>query len=163
MLNYNSSGTIPVHNSYVWSSNQLVTPVSAIEKQEIISSLLFLGPNFNDFVNSFYKTFQERKLDDVFKSSEESLVNSLSSSLNLLITSLEQPDSLKELAPTVIERYPNLKNLVRDKNLFLKSFMGALVDTFKNNYNDRLGLLWYKALFKVVSEFRVQIIMKNLN
>ena len=54
MLNYNPSAKIPIHTNHAW----LTTPKSRFsddEKRELISSVLFLGPNFNNFVNSFYK------------------------------------------------------------------------------------------------------------
>ena len=159
MLNYNPSAKIPIHTNHAW----LTTPKSRFsddEKRELISSVLFLGPNFNNFVNSFYKTFQERESTNfIASSSEEALVNILSSSLNLIITSLEQPGSLREFGPILVGRQPNFRRLLKNRELFLKSFIFAIVDTFKDNYNDRLGLLWYRA----VSDFSssINLIINN--
>ena len=100
-----------------------------------------------EFVITFYKNFLEEKTLKIIQSStKESLINMITSSLNLIISSIEQPIPLEEYMEILIDKHPNFVNIIKNSDLFTKSFMKALVDTFKGNYNDRLGSLWYKAV-----------------
>ncbi len=125
---------------------------TSIEKGEMISSLQFIGPDFQKFIKSFYESFSEKStIIFVKNTSEESLINMLSSCLNLIISSLEQPIPLDEYMDILKSRHPNFPGMIKNKDLFVKSFMQAIINTFKNNYNDRIGNLWFKAVTIFVS------------
>lgn len=120
---------------------------SQSEKEEILASLQFIGPDFQNFVKAFYNSFSEKSTSTFIENnSEESLINMLSSCLNLIITSLEQPIPLDEYMDILKVRHPSFPGMIKNKDLFVKSFMRAIIETFQNNYNERIGNLWFKAV-----------------
>ena len=122
----------------------------------MLASLQFIGQDFQTFVLSFYKEFLGKNtLKFVQQETEESLVNMISSSLNLIITCLENPFPLADYIAIIVSNYPKFPEMIKNKDLFVKSFMNALLNCFKENYNERLGMLWYKAvsIFSVSVDF----------
>lgn len=122
---------------------------SPSEKSEMITSLQFIGPDFQNFIISFYSDFLgiggKNNLHFVQQQSEESLINMISVSLNLIITCLESPTPLVDYLDNLIAQHPNYKGIISNPDLFIKAFMKAIINTFKENYNERLGLLWFNA------------------
>ena len=159
MINANLNATVRINYVDIKKKN-LYADFSASEKCEMIASLQFLGPDFQNFVLSFYGAFLDKNtLKFVQKESEESLINMVSASLNLIITCLDSPIPLGDYIDILIQRHPNFPQIVKNTDLFAKAFMRALINTFKENYNERLGMLWFKA----VSTFAVSIdyLLKN--
>lgn len=159
MLNTNLNATVRI-NYVDLNKKDLYADFSNSDKCEMIASLQFIGPDFQTFILSFYRAFLEKKtLKFVQNETEESLVNMVSVSLNLIITCIENPIPLTEYIDNLITKHPKFPEMVKDTNLFAKAFMKALLDTFKENYNERLGILWYKA----VSTFAVSVnyLLKN--
>ncbi len=152
-MNANLKASVRINYVDIKKKN-LYADFSPSEKCEMIASLQYLGPDFQQFVLSFYGAFLGKKtLKIVQNETEESLVNMVSASLNLIITCLESPIPLAEYIDTLIQRHPNYPAMVKNTDLFAKSFMKALINTFKENYNERLGMLWFKA----VSTFAVSV------
>ena len=153
MINNNLNATVRINYIDI-KKKSLYADFSASEKNEMIASLQFIGPDFQSFVISFYGAFLDKKtLKFVQKESEESLINMVSASLNLIITCLDNPIPLADYIDLLAERHPNFPELVKDTDLFAKSFMKAIMSSFKENYNERLGILWFKA----VSTFAVSV------
>ena len=127
--------------------NELFLDVSSEEREELIASLTFLGPKLQSFVVTFYESFLAKKtLNFIQNNSKESLINMLSASLNLIISSIQQPLPLEEYLNILITNYPSFTSMMKNKDLFVSSFMNAVIYTYKKNYNERLGNLWYKAV-----------------
>ena len=123
--------------------------LSELEKEELILSLQFFGFDFEKFVNSFKNNlFEMQRQNFMKKSSDESLFNILSSSLNLIVSSVEQPIALDRYISILDNNYNNFVNLMYNVDLFIKSFMLALISTFGRNYTERLGSLWLHAVSK---------------
>lgn len=153
MINNNLNATIRIDVVDI-NKKSLFTDFSASEKNEMIASLSYIGPDFQTFVLSFYRGFLGKDtLPFVKNESEESLINMLTVSLNLIITCIETPFPLADYIENIAQNYPNYPQLVKNTDLFAKSFMKALIGTFKDNYTERLGVLWYKA----VSTFAVSV------
>ena len=158
MINHNLNATVRINYVDIKKKN-LYTDFSASEKHEMIASLQFIT-DFQSFVLSFYGAFLDKKtLKFVQNESEESLINMVSASMNLIITCLDNPIPLVDYIDLLAERHPNFPALVKDTDLFAKSFMKAIMDTFKKNYNERIGILWFKA----VSTFAISVdyLLKN--
>ena len=144
MFRSNLNANIPINN-LTPKKKDLYIEFSSYEKEEIISSLQFMGPDFENFVKIFYESFSEKNSSIFMQNkSEEDLINMLSTCLNLIVTSLEQPIPLDEYVSILIERHPNFNEIIKDKDLFVKSFLKSIVGTFKENFNDRLGGLCYR-------------------
>lgn len=160
MINNNLNATIRI-NTVDITKKTLFTDFSASEKCEMIASLQYIGTDFQSFVLSFYGGFLVDKynLKFVQKESEESLINMLTVSLNLIITCIETPFPLADYIENIANSYPTYRELVKNTDLFAKAFMKALVGTFKENYTERLGVLWFKA----VSTYAVSVnhLLKN--
>ena len=159
MINTNLNATVRINSVNIKTKN-LYEDFSDSEKTEMIASLQFIGSNFQTFVLSFYREFLSRNtLKFVQGESEESLINMVSASLNLIITCLHSPIPLADYIETLVYYNPNFIELVKNSDLFAKSFMKAVLDSFKENYNERLGVLWFKA----VSTFAVSVnsLLKN--
>ena len=159
MINNNLNASVRI-NYVDLNKKSLYTDFSANEKSEMIASLQYIGPDFQNFILSFYGAFLGKStLKYVQNESEESLINMVSASLNLIITCLESPIPLSDYIDILIETHPTFPELIKNSDLFIKSFMKAIVNTFKENYNERLGILWYKA----VSTFTLSVdyLLKN--
>ena len=127
---------------------------STDEKQELIDSLQYLGLNFENFVISFYETFlQNKTLEIIQNNTKESLINMLVASLNIIISSIEHPIPIIEYKNILNSKYPDFTNMLMKRDLFIKSFMFAIVDTFKDNYNERLGYLWFKQVSDFINSY----------
>ena len=154
LINPNLNGRIPLNSLDVMKKEKdLFLILTNDEKEEMISSLAFLGTNFENFVIKFYEGFlASQTLKFIQNRSKEDLINMFSSALNLIITSIEQPIPLEEYMDILINKQPGFAGLIKNKELFIKSFMNALIDSFKQNYTERLGLLWYKSAFNTISQ-----------
>ena len=151
MINSNLNATAPRPNVYV-QNKVLKIDFSPDQRQEVLASLEFLGPGLSNFIEGFFNHFTTHKTKEfIFKHTEESLTNMLSSSLNLIISSIDQPIPLVEYITIIEARLPHFKDLLKNKDLFIKSFMNALVDSFQGNYTERLGKLWFKAVTSYVN------------
>ena len=160
LINTNLNATIRI-NYVDLNKKSLYADFSSSEKCEMIASLQFIGSDFQTFILSFYKAFLEKKtLKFVQKETEESLINMVSASLNLIITCIENPIPLADYIDILVATHPKFPELVKDTELFAKAFMKSLIDTFKENYNERLGILWFKA----VSTFAISVdfLLKNM-
>ena len=51
--------------------------------------------------------------------------------------------------------------MIENKDLFVRSFMNAVVYTFKGNYTERLGNLWYKAVTSFVNSAEPYLLQAN--
>ena len=83
----------------------------------------------------------------------------VSASLNLIITCITDPNPLADYIDILVETHPNFPKLLKNTDLFSKSFMNALIGSFKENYNERLGILWFKAVSTFV--ISVNTLLKN--
>ena len=152
MLNSPSTSVRPVNNFKLKTKEQLLE-FSTDEKKEIINSLEFLGLIFENFVVSFYKNFlAEQTLKFIKNNSKENLINMLTTSLNIIVSSIEHPIPLEEYVQILDLKYPYFSDLIKKPDLFTQAFMFAIIDTYKENYTDRLGELWYRIAFKFVTE-----------
>ena len=159
MLKPNLNATVRINNIDI-KKKSLYDEFLPSEKNEMIASLQFIGTDFQTFVLSFYRTFLGKStLKFVQNQSEESLINMVSASLNLIITCISDPNPLADYIDILVETHPNFPELLKNSDLFSKSFMNALIGAFKKNYNERLGVLWFKA----VSTFAVSVnsLLKN--
>lgn len=146
MINNNLNATVRINYVDV-RQKSLYGDFSASEKCEMIASLQYIGADFQNFVLAFYGAYLGKTtLKFVQKESEESLINMVSASLNLIITCLEDPIPLSDYIDILVGTHPTFPEFIKNTDLFTKSFMRALVNTFKGNYNERLGMLWYKAV-----------------
>ena len=69
----------------------LIFKISDEERQELTSSVPFLGLNLEKFVSSFYEHFLEKEtLHFIQHHSKESLINMFSSALNLFIAHTDE-------------------------------------------------------------------------
>ena len=151
MINPNVNINTPINNMYL-RSNELYVDVSAPEREELIASLKFLAPKLQSFVVTFYESFLEKQtLSFIQNNTKESLINMLSASLNLIIASIEQPLPLDDYLNVLVNSYPSFPSMIKNKDLFVRSFMNAVVYSFKGNYNERLGNLWYNAVASFVT------------
>lgn len=125
--------------------------ISDIERQELISTLPIIGGNLENFVSHFYEHFLEKDtLKFIQQNSNESLINMFSSSLNIIISHTNDTFPLNEYLDVLITQHPGIKIMMHHKELFVNSFMQALIDTFKENYTERLGMLWFKSVSSFV-------------
>ena len=151
MFNPNLNSNAQFNNMYA-RKNELFLDVSSEEREELIASLSFLGPKLQSFVVTFYESYLDKKtLSFIQNNTKESLINMLSASLNLIIASIQQPLPLGEYLNIMMTNYPSFTDMMKNKDLFVSSFMNAVIYTFKTNYNERLGNLWYKAVFNFAS------------
>ena len=129
--------------------------ISEEERQELTSSVSLLGLNLEQFVSNFYQHFLDQEtLEFIQHHSKESLINMFSSSLNIIIAHTDESFPLGEYIDILKTQYPGISIMLQNKGLFISSFMQALVDTLKENYTDRLGYLWYKAISSFVFGFK---------
>ena len=125
------------------------------ERQELTSSVPLLGLNLEKFVSNFYQHFLDKDtLEFIKHHSKESLINMFSSSLNIIIAHTDESFPTDEYINTLKVQYPGITIMLQNKGLFISSFMQAIVDTLRENYNDRLGYLWYKAISSYVLCFK---------
>ena len=125
------------------------------ERQELTSSIPLLGLNLEKFVSNFYQHFLDKDtLEFIQHHSKESLINMFSSSLNIIIAHTEESFPTEEYINILKAQYPGITIMIQNKGLFISSFMEAIVDTLKENYYDRLGYLWYKAISSFVLCFK---------
>ncbi len=125
--------------------------ISDLERQELTSCVPLLGQNLEKFVSSFYEHFLDKEtLKFIQHHSKESLINMFSSSLNIIIAHTDESFPTEEYINILKTQYPGITIMTQNKGLFISSFMQAIVDTLKENYNDRLGYLWYKAISSFV-------------
>ena len=161
MINPNVNVNPPVNNMYA-RSNELYVDVSSPEREELIASLNFLAPKLQSFVVTFYESFLEKQtLNFIQNNTKESLINMLSASLNLIISSIQQPLPLDDYINILITNYPSFPSMIENKDLFVRSFMNAVVYTFKGNYTERLGNLWYKAVTSFVNSAEPYLLQAN--
>ena len=126
--------------------------ISDEERQELTSSITLL--NLEQFVSNFYQHFLDQEtLEFIQHHSKESLINMFSSSLNIIIAHTDESFPIDEYINILKAQYPGITIMVQNKGLFISSFMQAFVDTLKENYNDRLGYLWYKAISSFIFKF----------
>jgi hemoglobin-like flavoprotein len=150
MINPTANAHVYVNNADIRKKNQIFE-LTQNEKQEFLSSLPLLSPDFEKFVKSFYKSFLEiNTLKLVQNKSNESLINLLSSSLNIIICTIEHPIPIDDYMDILITKHPDFKEMIKNKDLFVKSFIYAIIDTFASNYNDRIGAIWTKAIANFV-------------
>lgn len=129
--------------------------ITSEERQELNSTIPFLGQNLEKFVSNFYERFLDKDtLEFIQHHSKESLINMFSSSLNVIIAHTDETFPTEEYINMLKAQYPGITIMVQNRGLFISSFMQALVDTLKENYTDRLGYLWYKAISSFVMCFR---------
>ena len=159
MINSNLNTIVPINlTNFRKASNQY--NFSTEEKAEMIASLQFFGPNLKNFVFSFYKAFISKKISKFDrKESESSLINMLSASTNLIITCLESPNLLIEYIEILLAHHPSFSKIIQYTDLFVNSFMIAIIDSFKENFNERLGALWFKAVSSFA--FSVNLLLKS--
>ena len=125
--------------------------ITAEEREELTSSIPLLGQNLEKFVSNFYERFLDKDtLKFIKHHSKESLINMFSSSLNVIIAHTDESFPTDEYINLLKTQYPGISIMVQNRGLFISSFMQAIVDTLKENYNDRLGYLWYKAISSFV-------------
>ena len=125
------------------------------ERQELTSSIPLLGANLEKFVSSFYEHFLDQDtLHFIQHHSKESLINMFSSSLNVIIAQTDESFPLEDNINKLKTQYDGILILVHIMVLFISSFMQAIGDTLKENYTDRLGYLWYKAISGFVLGFK---------
>ena len=161
MINPNVNVNPPVNNMYA-RSNELYVDVSPPEREELIASLKFLAPKLQSFVVTFYESFLEKQtLNFIQNNNKESLINMLSASLNLIISSIQQPLPLDDYINILTTNYPSFPSMIKNKDLFVRSFMNAVVYSFKGNYTERLGNLWYKAVTSFVTSVEPYIHLAN--
>lgn len=123
--------------------------VTESEKQELINSLSIIGRNFTIFVRTFEETYSEKiPLKFLQNMSEETLINMLSSALNLIISSINENFPLDEYLNVLTETHPYFLDIVKIKDLFHKSLMKAVIDSLGSFYTEKLGVLWFKAVLK---------------
>lgn len=124
------------------------------EKQELISSLCLIADNMEQFVVNFYQNFlHEKNLNLIKQNTNESLINMFSSSLSMIISQIEHPFPIEEYIDILSVKHPDFMSMMIDKDLFQKSFMNALIDTFGENYTEHLGNLWHTAVSNYLSKF----------
>jgi hypothetical protein len=129
--------------------------ISDEERQELNSSLPLIGLNLEKFVSNFYQHFLEKEtLEFIQHHSKESLINLFSSALNIIIAHTDGSFPLEETINIFKAQYPGITILIHHKGLFINSFMHAFIETIKENYNDRLGYLWYKAISSFIYFFK---------
>lgn len=127
--------------------------ISDEERQELTSSITLL--NLENFVSNFYQHFLDQEtLEFIQHHSKESLINMFSASLNIIIAHTDESFPLAEYLDSIKMQYPGITIMLQNKGLFISSFMQAFVDTLKENYTDRLGYLWYKAISSFVFAFK---------
>ena len=125
--------------------------ISDSERQELLSSLSLLGTNLEKFVSKFYEHFLDKDtLRFIQQNSNESLINMISSSLNIIFSHTDESFPLEEYLDVLNTQHPGNKIMMHHKDLYVNSIMQALIDTLKENYTERLGLLWYKAVSSFV-------------
>jgi len=129
--------------------------VSDEERQELTSTVPLLGLKLEKFVSSFYEHFLEKEtLHFIQHHSRDSLINMFSSALNLIIAHTEESFPIQEYIESLKTQYPGISIMMQNKGLFISSFMNAIVETLKENYTDRIGYLWYKAISSFVFYFK---------
>ena len=159
MINSNLNSIVPINFTNFRNSNNKYN-FSTEEKAEMIASLQFFGPNLKNFVLSFYNAFISKKTIKFDKNgSEDPLINMLSASTNLIITCLESPNLLIEYIEILLAHHPSFSKIIQHTDLFVNSFMIAITDSFKENYNERLGALWFKAASSFA--FSVNLLLKS--
>ena len=156
MINPNYNTRLLLNNMYT-KKKELCINLPLEEREELLASLQLLAPKLESFIRSFYESYREnQKLDLIskeflFNKQSETLINMLSASLNLIISSIQQPLPLDDYLYILTTNYPNFSIMIRKKDLFIRSFMNAIIDSFKGNYYERLGNLWYEVIFKFVT------------
>ena len=129
--------------------------ISDEERQELTACIPLLGQKLEKFVSNFYEYFLDKDtLHFIQHHSKESLINMFSSSLNIIIAHTDESFPTEEYITSLKTQYPGITIMVQNKGLFISSFMQALVETLKENYTDRLGYLWYKAISSFVLCFK---------
>ena len=159
MINTNLGANVSVNTANVMKKD-VYQKLTEDEKQELLSSLNFIGTHFERFVISFYEGYlHPQTVEFIRGNSKESLINMFSSAFNLIVSSIEQPIPLGEYTDILKEKHPKFKYFMMNKDLFVKGFMNALINSLKSNYNERIGMLWYKA----VSNFTISMysLLKN--
>ena len=159
MINSNFGANVPVNTANVMKKD-VYQSLTNDEKQELLSSLTYIGTHFEKFVITFYEGYlHQQTVKLIRKNSKESLINMFSSAFNLIVSSIEQPIPLDDYIDILKEKHPNFEYFMMNKDLFIKGFMNALINSLKSNYNERIGMLWYKA----VSNFTISMnkLLKN--
>ena len=125
------------------------------EKNAFLSSLPVISKNLEFFVIRFYFHFLRTKAGLLFQHINiEQQYKMFSSSLNIIITHISDPEQLEGHLYELIETHNDYGVIVEHVDYFIDSFMKALAEIFSNDSDREIIDVWSLAISEIMQYFK---------